>query len=483
MSKADDIAEALRIAEEYARVRSERRMDQYRPYPKQLEFHSMGARMRERLFIAGNQLGKTFGGANETAFHLTGEYPNWWSGRRFKKPVKCWVGNDTSELTRKGPQKYLMGEPGVVAELGTGSIPKAAILDISYARGLTDAMDMVQVRHKSGGVSSLGFKSYEQGRKKWQSETLDFIWFDEEPPWDIYDEGLTRTQATKGMVFITFTPLQGRSTVVKRFLEEQSVDRGTVTMTIYDAEHYTPEQRKQIIAGYPHHLREARSMGVPTQGEGRIFAVPEDTIMFDMPDGGLPGHWARGCGLDFGISEQHPFAAIWGAHDRDADTIYLYDEYMIKNSLPALHAVAIKARAMVPTFWPHDGLNRDKNVGEALHLAYKKHGVKMWDTNSTYENGSNSVEAGVMEMDERFQTGRLKVAKHLTNFWTQYRLYHREKGLIVKKEDDVLDAARGMIMMKRHWGRAGQYITVDGSRNRNKGKLAPGTGDYEGFGY
>lgn len=69
--------------------------------------------------------------------------------------------------------------------------------------GVADAVDSVLVRHKSGDNSTLGFKSYDQGREKWQGETLDVVWFDEEPPMDIYMEGLTRTNATGGMVYLT----------------------------------------------------------------------------------------------------------------------------------------------------------------------------------------------------------------------------------------------------------------------------------------
>jgi phage terminase large subunit-like protein len=110
-------------------------------------------------------------------------------------------------------QKKLCGEPGVDAAFGTGMIPKAAFADKpSLARGVTDAYDTIQVRHKSGGVSVGRFKSYEQGRAKFQGETLDWLWFDEEPPEDVYSEGLTRTVATGGMAYMTFTPLKGRST-------------------------------------------------------------------------------------------------------------------------------------------------------------------------------------------------------------------------------------------------------------------------------
>jgi len=70
----------------------------------------------------------------------------------------------------------------------------------------------------SGGTSTLLFKAYEQGRAKWQGDTLHGVWFDEEPPLDIYVEGLTRTNATNGIVMLTFTPLKGMSDVVQMFL-------------------------------------------------------------------------------------------------------------------------------------------------------------------------------------------------------------------------------------------------------------------------
>ena len=85
---------------------------------------------------------------------------------------------------------------------------------------IADALDNCTVKHISGGTSTLGFKSYDQGRQKWQGETLDGVWFDEEPPMDIYMEGLTRTNATGGIAMITFTPLLGMSDVVSMFLGE-----------------------------------------------------------------------------------------------------------------------------------------------------------------------------------------------------------------------------------------------------------------------
>lgn len=168
--------------------------------------------------MAGNQLGKTYCGAAEAAIHLSGNYPDWWRGRRWDRPVRAWAGSKTGEVTRDGVQRYLIGEPKDESQWGTGMIPGDLLSDWGRRQGVADALDNATVRHASGGLSTLGFKSYDQGRQKWQSETLDFVWFDEEPPLDIYMEGLTRTNATGGMTFITFTPLLGMSDVVSMFL-------------------------------------------------------------------------------------------------------------------------------------------------------------------------------------------------------------------------------------------------------------------------
>lgn len=219
MSPAD-VREMLRLAEQVDKAQSENRLRYYRPYAKQKEFHANGAWSRERLLMSGNQLGKSYCGAAECAIHLTGQYPEWWQGRRFNKPVRAWVGSKTSEVVRDGMQRLLVGEPRDSTTWGTGLIPKAALKDWSRRSGVADALDGCIVRHASGGMSTLGFKTYDQGREKWQAETLDVVAFDEEPPYDIYMEGLTRTNATEGMVYLTFTPLLGASEVVLMFLKE-----------------------------------------------------------------------------------------------------------------------------------------------------------------------------------------------------------------------------------------------------------------------
>ena len=147
-------------------------------------------------------------------------------------------------------------------------------------------------------MSVIGLKSYQRGRESFQGETLDYLWFDEEPPADIFTEGLTRTNVNQGPVWVTFTPLLGMSETVRRFLLEPSPDRSVTTMTIDDVGHFTAEEKAKIIASYPAHEREARTKGIPTLGSGRIFPVPEETLAIEHRE--FPRHWPRIGGMDFG---------------------------------------------------------------------------------------------------------------------------------------------------------------------------------------
>jgi phage terminase large subunit-like protein len=84
-------------------------------------------------------------------------------------------------------------------------------------------IDTIPIKHKSGGWSKLGFKSYDQGRKVFQGTAKEVIWLDEEAPEDVYGECLVRTATTRGIVITTFTPLLGISEVVQSFLPKDYV--------------------------------------------------------------------------------------------------------------------------------------------------------------------------------------------------------------------------------------------------------------------
>ena len=139
-------------------------LQDYRAYPKQLEFHNAGLAYRNRMLKAGNQNGKTHAAGAEVAMHLTGEYPKWWRGRRFNRPVTVWACSETGEATRDNPQRVLLGLP---KQIGTGMIPMRCLTGLfGRARGIADLYDYYMVRHVSGGLSMLKFRYYAQDRKR-----------------------------------------------------------------------------------------------------------------------------------------------------------------------------------------------------------------------------------------------------------------------------------------------------------------------------
>lgn len=198
-----------------------------RLYEKHLEFFRVGAAYRERCAMAANRVGKTFGmGGFEMACHLTGEYPKWWEGKRFRHPIRAWACGKTNETTRDIVQNVLLGDitfdgPRKIVD-GSGIIPRDRIGygqgDLGWKQGVADMVDTIKIRHVSGGWSKLGMKSYQQGRGAFEGVAQHVIWDDEEPPLDVWSEQLIRLATTKGIMMLTFTPLEGISEVVQQFL-------------------------------------------------------------------------------------------------------------------------------------------------------------------------------------------------------------------------------------------------------------------------
>lgn len=431
-------------------MKGTRKLELYQPYAKQKLFHKLGATKRERLLRAGNQQGKTFSGAAEATFHATGRYPDWWEGKVFLENNVGWAAGKTSVATRDSIQRLLLGDMG---QPGTGFIPQKDIIGIIKAHGVGELADTILVRHVSGGISRIKLKNYEQGREAWQAESVHWVWPDEEPPEDLYNEALARITATSGIVFITFTPLLGMSEVVRKFLMDNSPDRADINMTIDDAEHIPAKERAAIIAGYPAHEREARINGTPVLGSGRIFPISDSDIMcdpFDMST--VPFFWGEIAGMDFGWD--HPTAAAKLLYDPQNDIIYITAVYKRKEATPLIHAAALRSWGKNIVFaWPHDGLQHDKQSGVQLKEAYKAQGLNMLTDHAKFEDGTNGVEAGIADMLMRMETGRLKVFRHLNEFFDEFRLYHRKDGKIVKEYDDILSSCRYAIMMLRYAAR------------------------------
>lgn len=225
--------EALKLLAAKQHIRARRRFYNLFPdtgplrrelYPKHLEFFEMGAVHRERLACCANRVGKTSGmGGYELVAHMTGEYPAWWPGRRFAKPVDCWAAGDTGKTTRDIVQKILIGP---IDQLGTGMVPGRLLKRCTPKGGVPDAIETFEVTHvPTGRTSRCQLKSYDQRRESFQGEFKHVILLDEEPPIDVYGECLIRTMATPdhpegGMVMTTYTPIKGLTELTLGFLPE-----------------------------------------------------------------------------------------------------------------------------------------------------------------------------------------------------------------------------------------------------------------------
>lgn len=412
-------------------------------YVKQLECFRLGKDFQERCFMGGNGTGKTWGvAAYELTCHLTGDYPSWWQGRVFKEPISAWVAGDTRETTRDIIQAKLLGEVAKMgdAALGTGMIPRHLIEgEPKYIMGTNKAADYVLVKHVSGGLSMLGFKSYDQGRRSFQGTEKHIIVLDEEPPMDIYLECLQRGRRVGGIILTTFTPLSGPTEVVESFLNWKSENaKGAkkilITCTWDDVPHLDDDWKRSTIAATPMYLREARVMGIPTAGIGKVYPVEESEFVIKPVQ--IAPHWRRCFGFDAGW---HNTAAVWIAWDKDEDVAYVYSEYKRGEQPIDVHAMAIKARGeWIPG--AGDAAAREGHSQDTVIDLYKARGVNLTLANK-------AVDMGIAAVMSRLSTGKLKVFSTCQKWLNEYRMYsYDDKQRIVKRNDHLMDATRFGIM-------------------------------------
>lgn len=186
-------------------------------YPKHMEVIRATRDYAEVGFVAGNRVGKSVLGSFIMAVHLTGRYPKWWDGRRFKTTGNYWACGNSATDVRDINQVELIGDFG---SPGTGMIPAECILDMKSKSNVPNGIELVYVRHVSGGVNILTFKSYEQSITAYYGRKVLGIWADEEMPNDIYGECLVRLMTTGGHIWLTYTPLKGLSPLTVSFFRE-----------------------------------------------------------------------------------------------------------------------------------------------------------------------------------------------------------------------------------------------------------------------
>jgi phage terminase large subunit-like protein len=410
----------------------------YAPHRK---FHELGKVAKERYFLAGNRVGKTRSASCEISQHLTGIYVDWWPGYVYSHPITGWVCGVSYEIIRDLERRYFDG----------GDEPPWISPDLVINRNRT--FHLYQIRHISGGTSYLQFKTFEQKREKYQAAKIHLIHFDEEPPFEIYSEGVTRTAATTpghhGMTMITATPMMGTTNMNLHYTTRKDSDQNISPEVIQDsrvyvlagwenAPHIPITEQKRLISTYGPHEIEARTKGIPSLGSGMVYPVPESLITCDPFV--IPDHWPRVFGLDFGWKD--PTACLFAAHDTDNDVVYIYAEYSISELSPQHHAAELIKQGAGWMHGVYDPFGNHSNQKDGSKLAdlYRQCGVKQ------LSKADNSREIGVMKVLQRMQNGKLFIVNSLHKTLREYRMYARKEGIIKDGNDHLMDCLRYLIM-------------------------------------
>jgi phage terminase large subunit-like protein len=410
-------------------------------YQKQLKYFAAGKEYKRRLLLAANRVSKTEGTlCYEMVLHMTGRYPHWWEGKRFTGPQPWWACAKDRSVLKDSLQLKLLGQVG---EFGTGMVPRDS-LDFESLKEATKAdtgLTSFRVKHVSGGYSSCTFKTYESGRKSFESAEKNIL-FDEEPPLDIFLEANIRTMTGDSLILMGFTPLQGMSNTVTYLLGDEPKFEDGPTSHCYlvmaewdDVPHLSEQMKADMLASLPPYQRDARSRGIPMLGAGLIYPVPEADFVVEPFT--IPDTWKRVYGFDVGANT----AAVWIAQDPNTEVWYTYHEYFKKSedqrAEPYLHVQALQS----PGSWIPGAI--DPAAAVELKRTFEKYGLIL-------QNANNDVDGGVYSMWDSLVMGRVKVFNTCRGLLSEMRTYRRSEknGNIVKENDHRLDAWRYSYMTR-----------------------------------
>ena len=439
-------------------------LEYFRPFDHQRSFFTTTT--DRRGILAANRIGKTVSTCYETAMHLTGQYPAWWSGHRFDRPITVMVAGEGWSQVALVLQNELLGTPDVKLrdQLGTGAIPRDCIV-AETMRGDGANCIGVEIRHCSGGKSYLLFANYTQEVRQLQGFKLNLAVFDEQPPDDFFSEIVTRTATTQGMVMCSFTPLKGLNGLVSKFWNrEQGYDYVRVSWD--DVPELDPwgepfllqSTRDQLARDYLPHEREARMQGKPIQGRGAVFSIRDwPTYRAGEIDFRSMPNIHRIIALDLGLVNDKTVITLmyWDPYER---TAYLHRQIVVQGIEEAVPTQYINhlLRPEVfgtPIVLPADASTAGRYTMSAssireLFEGYELNVMSKPIMNPPDSEGrvTNHKSYGINQMRQMLEVGSMMVNENCTEFLTEARNYYVDGQGRFSDPDDCIDSARYAIL-------------------------------------
>lgn len=435
-------------------------LEYFRPFEHQRSFFN--TQQDRRGILAANRIGKTVSTCYETAYHLTGRYPTWWTGRRFDQAITAMVAGEGWSQVALVLQQELLGTSDVKIQegMGTGALPRDTIVFDTIRSDGANAIG-VQVRHVSGEKSLLLFANYTQEVRQMQGFKLNLAVFDEQPPDDFFSEIVTRTATTQGLVMCSFTPLKGLNGLVSKFWNrEEGYDFVRVAWT--DVPEYDPwgepfllqSTREQLERDYLPHEREARMAGKPIMGQGAVFQIRtwptySRTDFDHRPGQGLE----RVIALDLGLVNDRTVISLmyWDPREREA---WLHRQILVKGVDEANPANYIQHLMRPEVFGCPIVLPPDANTpgrytmtSNSIRELFEQYGLNVYHKpifNPPDMQGrtTNHKSYGVNQMRQMLEAGTLHVNDNCTEFLKEAQNYYVDPQGRFSDPDDTIDSAR-----------------------------------------
>jgi len=433
----------------------------FKPFEHQQRFFDTGTSDR-RGILAANRIGKTVSTCSETAMHLTGQYPEWWRGKRFDKPITAMVAGEGWSQVALVLQNELLGTNDVKIreQLGTGFVPRDCIVTDTMRSDGPNCIG-VEIRHQSGSNSYLLFANYTQEVRQMQGFKLNLAVFDEQPPDDFFSEIVTRTATTQGQVLCSFTPLKGLNGLVSKFWNhEEGYEHIRVSWD--DVPEYDPwgepfllnETRRQLERDYLPHERDARRHGVPVMGKGAVFQIRSwptyRTGDYDFRNiHGLH----RVIALDLGLVNDKTVITLmyWHPHEREA---WLHTQIVVQgveeaNPMNYINHLMRPEVFGTPIVLPADANTQGRYTmsSQSIRELFENYELNVHPDaimNPPDDQGrrTNNKSYGINAMRQMLELGSLHVNENCVEFLREAQNYFVDPQGRFSDPDDCIDSAR-----------------------------------------